>query len=73
MALTYPTNSGGFERQVVPSGSHIAVCDMVVDLGIQEGSTLYPKARRKVYIRWELPNERVHFEKDGRKQDGQKD
>jgi hypothetical protein len=70
MALTYPTNSGGFERQVVPSGSHIAVCDMVVDLGIQPGSPLYPKARRKVYIRWELPNERIHFEKDGKKQDG---
>ncbi len=67
MALTV-TDKGGMEFKQVPQGTHIAVCDMVVDLGIQP-SGYGPK--HKVYIRWELPNERVEWtDKDNVEHEG---
>lgn len=62
--------SGGGDFKSVPAGSHIAVCNMVVDIGLQPGSLLYPDPKHKVYIRFETPNERVESERDGRKFDG---
>jgi hypothetical protein len=70
MPLHYPAKSGGVDFDPVPAGSHIAVCDCVCDLGLQSGSTLYPQAKQQVYVRWELPNERIEFTKDGKKQVG---
>lgn len=70
MALTYKTNAGAGDFEPVPAGSHIAVCDIVADIGLQPGSALFPKPKRQVYIRWQLPNERIDFEKDGKKQVG---
>ena len=70
MPLNYPVNNRSQDFDPVPSGSYIAVCDMVVDLGLQPGSGIYPKEKRQVYIRFELPNERIDFEKDGKKQSG---
>jgi hypothetical protein len=67
MALKYKTGGGGTDFDPVPAGSHIAVCDIVADIGFQEGSALYPKPKQQVYIRFELPNERIEFEKDGKK------
>jgi len=58
------------EIEPVPSGSHIAVCDMIVWLGIQAGSGKFPNPRPKVYLRFQLPNERYEFEKDGKKLTG---
>jgi len=62
------TSSGGEGFAPVPAGSHIAICDMVIDIGIQPGTGMYPKPKQQVYIRFELPNERIEFEKDGKKQ-----
>jgi hypothetical protein len=70
MPLTCPTNSGKGDFDPIPAGSHIAVCDIVADIGVQPGSQLYPDAKRKIFIRFELPNERVEFEKDGKKMVG---
>jgi hypothetical protein len=42
-----------------PSGSHAAVVTMVVYLGLQPGSQMYPSPRPKVYIRFEVPAERA--------------
>ena len=70
MALTYKTGGSAGDFEPVPAGSHIAVCDIVADIGLQEGSQLYPKAKQQVYIRFELPNERIEFEKNGKKQTG---
>ena len=70
MALTYKTGGSAGDFEPVPAGSHIAVCDIVADIGMQEGSSLYPKPKQQVYIRFELPNERMDFEKDGKKQTG---
>jgi hypothetical protein len=70
MALTYKTNAGAGDFTPVPAGSHIAVCDIVADIGLQPGSQLFPKPKQQVYIRFQIPNERVEFEKDGKKQEG---
>ena len=53
-----------------PPGTHLAVCNAVVDLGLQPGSALYPDPKPSVWIRWEIPGERVQYEKDGKKLDG---
>lgn len=70
MPLNYPAKASAGDFEPVPSGTHVAVCDMVVDIGIQPGSGMYPKPKRQVIIRFELPNERIEFEKDGKKQTG---
>lgn len=70
MPMKFPAKSGGADFAPVPAGTHIAVCDIVADLGVQPGSALYPAAKRQVYLRFELPNERIDFEKDGKKQNG---
>lgn len=70
MSLRYPARSGGGDYTPVPAGSHIAVCDIVADLGLQPGSLAFPKPKQQVYIRFELPNEQIEFEKDGKKQVG---
>jgi hypothetical protein len=43
----------------VPQGIHAAVCNMVVDCGIQPGGKFKP--RHQVYVRWEIPSERVEW------------
>jgi len=58
------------EIEPVPAGSHIAVCDMIVNLGIQPGSGRFPNPKPKIYFRFQLPNERYEFEKDGKKVSG---
>jgi hypothetical protein len=51
---------------------HPAVCDMMVDLGLQEQkSQLYgDSVKHQVYIRWQIPGERLEYEKDGQKIEG---
>lgn len=70
MSLKYPVNGGGGDFKRLPAGSHIAVCNLVVDVGLQPGSQAFPKPRRKVYIRFEVPAERVEYEKDGTTHEG---
>lgn len=56
--MTFPAGGGGdFKR--LETGSHAAVCDMVVSMGIQPGSAAFPKPKPKVYIRWQVPGERT--------------
>ena len=70
MALNLPVNNGGGDFKRAPSGSHIAVCNLVADCGLQPGSQQYPKPQRKLYVRFEIPAERIEFERDGRKIEG---
>lgn len=70
MALTFPVGGGGGDFKRAPSGSHIAVCNMVADCGLQPGSAQFPQPKRKVYLRFEIPAERVEYEKDGKKLEG---
>ena len=60
--------TGGREFTPIPAGPHLAICTMVADIGMQEGFS--GKPQRKVYIRFEVPDERVEFERDGTKVEG---
>jgi hypothetical protein len=50
-------NKGGADFKPVPAGSHIAICTLVADMGVQPAGKFKP--RSQVYIRWELPAEVV--------------
>lgn len=59
MSLT-AKDSGGGDFKLVPPGTHIGVCNMIADIGLQE--TVWAgeaKVQPKVYIRWEIPGERT--------------
>lgn len=70
MAIT-ASDSGGKDFKKVPPGCHFAICNMVVDLGTQESTYKgQKKTQPKVYIRWEVPDERVSYTKDGKDIEG---
>ena len=56
-------SGGGFDP--VPEGTHTAVCYAVVDLGTHH-SDLFKKDAHKVLIMWEIPEERIEVERDGK-------
>ena len=62
MATYASDTGGGKDFDPVPEGSHLAVCDMFVDLGMQDSRF---GAKHKIYLRWQIPALRVEFEKDG--------
>jgi len=45
----------------VEEGTHLGVCSMLIDLGMQY-SEVYKKSQRKVLIGWELPDETIEIE-----------
>jgi len=54
------------EREQIPEGAHIARCYGVVDIGTQEVEWQgNKKLQRKGVIFWEIPSERIEYEKDG--------
>lgn len=56
-------DKGGGDFKIVPAGTHIAICNMVIDCGVQSGGKYKPK--HQIYIRWEIPGEVIEWEKDG--------
>lgn len=57
--LTVSENgSAGFEP--IPEGTYAAVCNMLVDLGMQKNET-YGNTSRKVLIGWQIPDETVEI------------
>lgn len=62
------SDKGGKDFKKVPPGAHFSICNMVVDMGLQEGFN--GKPQHKVYLRWEVPDERVSYEKDGQTIEG---
>lgn len=70
MALKLPVSGGGGDFKRLPAGSHIAICNLIADLGLQPGSAAFPNPKRQVYVRFEIPAERVEWEKDGVKHEG---
>lgn len=66
MGLIAKDTGGNFEP--VPAGTHVARCYLLADIGEQEmtfkGET---KVMHKIIVGWELPHERIEFEKDGEK------
>lgn len=69
MALNLPV-SGGRDFERVPSGMHTAVCNMLVDAGLQPGSSRYPQVKHRIYLRFETPDHRVEYEHNGQKIEG---
>lgn len=61
-------DTGGKDFKKVPPGAHFAICNMVVDCGLQEGFN--GKPQHKIYLRWEVPDERVSYERDGKEVEG---
>ena len=60
MSLTVNANPGTtFEP--VPQGTHLAVCAMIVDLGVQFNKS-FGNSSRKVLLGWELPEETYEVE-----------
>lgn len=64
MATYASDTGGGKDFDPVPEGSHLAICDMFVDLGMQ---TTNFGDKPKIYLRWQIPSLRVEYEKDGEK------
>lgn len=67
--MKFPAKSSA-EFEIVPAGNHVAICNAVVDLGLQPGSGMYPDPKHQVYLRWELPTERVKYQRDGKEIEG---
>lgn len=49
------SDKGGGDFKPVPAGTHRAICTLIADMGIQPSARFKPS--RKVYIRWEIPDE----------------
>jgi hypothetical protein len=67
MAIIASDNGSGGDFKPVPQGTHLAICNMVVDLGKQRKEWQgQERVRPEIFIRWELPNERLEWtDKDG--------
>lgn len=64
-------DTGGGDFKKVPQGTHMAVCNMVAVLDGQKSSWQgQEKIVDQIYIRWEVPGERIEFEIDGVKKEG---
>lgn len=72
MAIIASNTGGGGDFSPPPQGTHLAICNMVVDLGKQRGEYQgVANIKHKVFIRWELPHERFAWtDKEGRDQEG---
>lgn len=66
------SNSGGgsFEpRKPLEAGAHAAVCDMVVDVGVQPSPGGQYAPKRNVILRFQIPSIRVEITQDGQTRD----
>jgi hypothetical protein len=60
-------DSGGGEFQQPPVGTHLGICIKVIDLGTQDGSYQgKPTSKRQCLISFELPNELMDDEHEGK-------
>lgn len=67
MGLT-AKHTGGANFDPVSEGLHHAVCYALYDLGTQWNET-FGKSTHRVLIAWEIPDERIQVEKDGKTKD----
>lgn len=58
-------DKGGQDFPPIDPGTHHAVCYGVVDLGTHE-NTIYGTKAQKIWIAWELPDQRIEYDKDGK-------
>ena len=73
MAIMATDTGGGGDFSPVPAGTHIAICDQVIDLGKQKivSQQFGESIKHQVYIRWQMPEERSEWQdQDGKKHEG---
>jgi hypothetical protein len=66
MSIFVSATSGGNypERKPIEAGAYAAVCDMIVDLGVQPSPGGQYAPKRTVLLRFQIPEVRVEFTKD---------
>lgn len=67
MALMARSKDDDKTFKLVSPGAKTAICNLVADCGMQQSGF---GLKHKVYIRFEVPSERVEWEKDGKKHEG---
>ena len=67
---TYSASGGGKDFEIPEEGTHMAVCTLVADVGLQPGRGQYPDPKRMIYMRFEIPSIRISYEKDGVEKEG---
>lgn len=60
MSLTVNANTTGSIKPI-SEGTHLAVCNMLIDLGLQYNET-YKNSSRKILIGWEIPDEPIELD-----------
>jgi hypothetical protein len=67
MGIFVSESSGGkfAERKPLEAGAYAAICDMVVDMGVQASPGGLYAPKRSVLLRFQIPSERVEITKDG--------
>lgn len=65
MGIIISESGGNFEKKILEAGAYPAVCDMVVDLGVQPSPGGLYAPKRSVLLRFQIPSERVEITKDG--------
>lgn len=73
MAIVASDSGGGGDFSPMPTGNHVAICNQVVDLGMQRTvSQMYgEKVKHQVWVRWETPDETIEWtDRDGNEQSG---
>lgn len=67
MSLFVSSSGGGNypERKPIEAGAYAAVCDMIVDVGVQPSPGGQYAPKRTVLLRFQIPEVRVEFTKDG--------
>lgn len=67
--MKFPAKGGG-DFEIAPAGNHLAICNAVVDFGLQPGRGQYPQPKHEIYVRFELPDEQITYTKDGEELSG---
>jgi hypothetical protein len=68
--MNFKASNGGGDFKSVPPGTHLAICNLIADVGMQPGSAMFPQPKHQIYVRFEVPAERIDYEKDGKKLSG---
>lgn len=65
MTMASYSAKGGKEFHKASAGTHLAVCTLVADVGLQPGFGVNPEPKVRVFFKFEIPSERLKYEKDG--------
>lgn len=70
MGMKFSTGGGGGDFTPLPAGTYAAICTLLADLGVQEGSGMYPDPKHQMVVTFQVPSERIE-EQEGYKGDSE--